>query len=767
MPILKGKWYFNAVLSEIPAYETVTFQFTWNGANSEGLGMDWRGGDGLMFYVEHSNYDPELGTTTWVGEVSSPPLYYAGEHRWIYPECRLIDFGEAEQTVSDDFYAWIQQNAIPYNNLNNYVQIKGNWYFKENINLENFPTSQGSQIISFTTSVVSGSSSVLQQYNGFSATSDALEFRCDAFEYYYSDFVYQVVCVVGPWTGWREGNGSYRNISFGDEVQYVTKEFYNWFTKNAVPLTIEKGAWRFNKQLKPGHMGQADGSFKYGNTSVTTWLIETDEAGSAACLSYYSTTDNSIGIEEAYSDIYGWANDDYRTIEITEPLVCNHGTTALWFYENAHSMELKLYSECYIAETADKIRECTNDNTLTFKVSDLADGVQTAYDAGYSQGALDGGGDLPDLTNPATTGDVLMGKEYIDASGVKQTGTISSSPSANLNCSLMPNTQGQLLVSAGATAPAYIPFEGYTLGSKVVSLSSLDSDFKAENIKAGESLFGVTGTYEGEGGLTVDDVNISLVGAMPSGDLSIMTVDINGNTAWKTYAPANGKVLPENIVAGKTVLGIEGAGALASLSPVQAKVQLMNNSTVNNINININYIKPDGTVGFLLANPKTVAEMGTMYTFETILNAPIIISPGSGAEATGPIKFKVSAIDTNTTTALGYTNENRIQVLYFTNEIYMANFPMIYIENDWNSLEALGALMDWEIEGGQSSIPTITVQNYHPSYYLVFDLNSSDGCWAWDRCTVGPDDSDSFPMEAALADGDSIIISNVRWVSEV
>lgn len=118
MAKIRGTWYFNSVISEIPAYETVTFQFTCGDTNYEGLGMDWRGGDGLMFYIENAG----------ITGVSSPPLYYAGGQYWFNPECRTIDFGTVPQEISDEFYTWLKNNAIS-------LTLEGKWRFNSVLNL--------------------------------------------------------------------------------------------------------------------------------------------------------------------------------------------------------------------------------------------------------------------------------------------------------------------------------------------------------------------------------------------------------------------------------------------------------------------------------------------------------------------------------------------------------------------------------------------------------------------------------------------------------
>ena len=86
---------------------------------------------------------------------------------------------------------------------------------------------------------------------------------------------------------------------------------------------------------------------------------------------------------------------------------------------------------------------------------------------------------------------------------------------------------------------------------------------------AGTMNIATNGTYDvtsyasvSVNGLTVDDTSIGAVAATPDGNLSLTITDPNGNFAWKMYAPTNGLVVPENIAAGKTVLGVTGTGEL-------------------------------------------------------------------------------------------------------------------------------------------------------------------------------------------------------------
>ena len=81
----------------------------------------------------------------------------------------------------------------------------------------------------------------------------------------------------------------------------------------------------------------------------------------------------------------------------------------------------------------------------------------------------------------ATASDILSGKTSYIADGSKAIGTIPSHPGA----AILPATFDQLVVDSGT----------YMTGSVVVRG---DENLIAENIKKDVTIFGVTGTYEGE-----------------------------------------------------------------------------------------------------------------------------------------------------------------------------------------------------------------------------------------------------------------------------
>ena len=92
------------------------------------------------------------------------------------------------------------------------------------------------------------------------------------------------------------------------------------------------------------------------------------------------------------------------------------------------------------------------------------------------------GGILPELDNPASIGDVIAGKEYIDGAGAKQEGTL-------VVCDTVQNN-------------GYFGNNGYGLSVNLVSiidgsektLELPEPNLKSENIISGVNIFGVPGT---------------------------------------------------------------------------------------------------------------------------------------------------------------------------------------------------------------------------------------------------------------------------------
>jgi hypothetical protein len=777
--------------------------------------------------------------------------------------------------------------------------LKGKWYLKENIKVNDV----GYPAINFSYSVPQG-----WRY-GIS-----LGFDTDLNQLSYQDG-------EGNWViAYKDDSWvypEYRHISFSDDGVTVDEDFYFWLRKNAVPLNIE-GTWRFNKNLTPSGsylrtpiQGLCT-SLHFGDSPVTELEVESDI--------YYGYLWGRIN-DSAYTfwgATVGWASgDDYRVLTFHDNLTELDPEFALWFYENAHSMELKLYSECYIAETADKIRECANDNNLTFKVSDLVDGVQTVYDAGYSQGiaavetkgvykhelyinciattdyseywdgyltfynndssnystgladsyiphndvigatlslissdnsesnreftikSFDGtrftmtdgtwllidspgevsdnvtqvgsssGVELPSLTNPATNANVLSGKEYIDATGTKQTGTMTERSSSSLTASgktvtvpagyypsqvtksvstatqATPSvsisdtglitataTQSAGYVSAGTksgtkqlpatTVTSVTPTaSGSTIatkGSYVKSDISIkaDANFISSNIKDGVQIWGITGSYAG-GGYQAKNLSIGGVSVWPSGDRLGISILNNGTLlsegGWYDYYPSGNAIIPENIRAGKTLLGVTGT-CTPCADVVTATIQFNSPSSTFAGLIHIHYTGADGK--------KAVSDIEFRGTAQSIIinalqHTPIVIKADPSILLTlqnfDQCSYIVDAA-ASTGVAQGST------VLCWSDEQFCT---LVCTVGTNTELEALGALCDWELVSSSSLALVIT--NYHPTHYLICDVaNSADNGVNDGTYVVSPNSSDSVIFDDVQDQGaGSLYVTNIRW----
>ncbi|MDD7537783.1 MAG: leucine-rich repeat domain-containing protein [Oscillospiraceae bacterium] len=98
-----------------------------------------------------------------------------------------------------------------------------------------------------------------------------------------------------------------------------------------------------------------------------------------------------------------------------------------------------------------------------------------------------GGGALPVLINPAAAGDVIAGKEYIDASGTKNAGTL-------VVCDTI--TEVEFFGRAGTGVSLDIESTADGSGKNMMLR---ETNLLPENIKSGISIFGIQGSLVGGG----------------------------------------------------------------------------------------------------------------------------------------------------------------------------------------------------------------------------------------------------------------------------
>ena len=122
--------------------------------------------------------------------------------------------------------------------------------------------------------------------------------------------------------------------------------------------------------------------------------------------------------------------------------------------------------------------------------------------------SIPSGGELPELTAPAEVGHVLAGKEYIDGNGNKRAGTL-------VVCDTIEEVECLGIAGTGVS----VDIEPSADGSASM-LTLPEPNLLPENIVAGSSIFGVTGTAKK---LRVETGTIT-----PAEDTQTITIPITG-----------------------------------------------------------------------------------------------------------------------------------------------------------------------------------------------------------------------------------------------
>lgn len=130
-----------------------------------------------------------------------------------------------------------------------------------------------------------------------------------------------------------------------------------------------------------------------------------------------------------------------------------------------------------------------------------------------------GGTDTSDAT--ATAADILSGKTAYGING-KITGTIPSQAAKIIT----PTTTSQTAIAAGTYAWGIVSVAG-------------DADLIADNIKKGVSIFGVLGSYEGEGGIDTSDATATSADIVEGKTAYVNGEKVTGSMVVQSYYVSN------------------------------------------------------------------------------------------------------------------------------------------------------------------------------------------------------------------------------------
>lgn len=183
-----------------------------------------------------------------------------------------------------------------------------------------------------------------------------------------------------------------------------------------------------------------------------------------------------------------------------------------------------------------------------------------------------GGGELPELTNPAEVGDVVSGKEYINGAGVKQAGTLVVCDTVDVVESVGSSGVG-LEVEIESTA------DGST---KILTLP--EPNLLPENIKSGVSIFGIAGSAKT---MRVESGSIT-----PAEDMTTLSVPCSNNPKYIVISTT-----PENTangdIIGAVIYNIDYDGLFAGNCIISYYYSSKIRSTISVVALNAGVSMPE------------------------------------------------------------------------------------------------------------------------------------------------------------------------------
>lgn len=238
---------------------------------------------------------------------------------------------------------------------------------------------------------------------------------------------------------------------------------------------------------------------------------------------------------------------------------------------------------------------------------------------------------LEPLNNPAGTDQILQGHEAYDDQGNELTGTI-------------PSKQAQTYTPG--TAPQTIEANQYLVGTQTIEG---DPDLVSSNILGGASIFGVAGDNSNHhlsplsnpasssdilsGNTAYDDNGQKITGTIPSkGAQTYTPTTTNQTIASGQYLSGtqtikgDANLLPENIISGKSIFGVEGSASTGGTQSFRVSQNLGSIGSQVGIQYTVTYRKSDGTTSTASATLKQFNSSISASTSISIDGVPLSVN---------------------------------------------------------------------------------------------------------------------------------------------
>lgn len=312
------------------------------------------GGDYILQAVDYSCPDDPKSTSYHSMLISSSLIYstaidFSGgvfttvydSDGWANTYYKTVDFGEAEQTVDDVFFSWLDENIVkePETKTIRTLTINGTVTTEWNGKPVKQVTVDGVTYKMPETYAIEVGTYV----GNDTITTTAFEkvgilFSCDGVSYYgmertSSQLRYYLITDLFNLAyekSWE--NVSYRTIQV---EKYVTENesFYNWFTANYLPYeepatyTIEAGTYQAKEELGTTSNFNIDLNFTSNGQSFSDMNTSGITRAPEATFNYDSQIVYMI-------DTKTWINDNYRTIVIDTAQTVTDESFYNWFTAN-------------------------------------------------------------------------------------------------------------------------------------------------------------------------------------------------------------------------------------------------------------------------------------------------------------------------------------------------------------------------------------------------------------------------------------------------